>query len=331
MVNVLRSNQPFVIIFIFLSAIGLWIFNFIDPVVGQFAFDKNQTLFYNIISQYFIYNSFGSVLITFILIIVQGFLLVQFNQKYILINYRTYLPAFFYIIIASSFVQMQRINPVVFGTFFIFIATNFIYDIYRRDYALNRLYMAGFFVSLASLFWAPFAGFFLVIWIALTILRPFIGREWIVSLFGFLTPFLFIFIYYYVFANMDQFYIFIDNYLHYFKPSRIFNPIHYAYYLFYALLFLIVSFASMTVIANYQKKKIKTRKYFEINWWLFFIGIILFVFFENVGYEILYFISIPLSFLITEYFYENKVNWYLNLLLLFILVSLVHIQIIAHY
>ncbi|MGM0406643.1 MAG: DUF6427 family protein [Bacteroidota bacterium] len=331
MVNILKSNQPFVIVFILLSAVGLWIFNLIDPVVYEFAFDQNKMIFYNIASQFFSYKSFGSILTTFILLVFQGFLLVQFNRKYILINYRTYLPAFFYILIASSFVPIQRINPVIFGTLFVFIATNFIYDIYRRDYALNRLYMAGFFVSLASLFWAPFAAFFLVIWIALTILRPFIGREWIVSLFGFITPFLFVFTYYYVFVDVAQLNMLVDDYLNHFKILRVFNPIHYAYYIFYALLFLIVLFASFTVLSNYQKKKIKTRKYFEINWWMFFIGIILFVFFNNVGYEILFFISIPISFLITEYFYTVRVNWFLNILLLLLLGSLVHIQIIAHY
>ncbi|MFP4024949.1 MAG: DUF6427 family protein [Thiohalospira sp.] len=331
MVNILKSNQPFVIFFIILSAIGLWAANFIDPVVETFSFDDNQLLFYKFVAGPFKFSSPGSILITLVLLILQAFFLVQFNRKYILISYRTYLPAFFYIIISGSFVELQRINPVIFGTIFMFIATHFIYDIYRKDYALNRLYMAGFFIAVASLFWPPFATLFLVIWIALTILRPFIGREWVVSLLGFLTPFLFVFTYFYVFVDFASLEKLAAGYLEYFNISRVFLAIHYSYYIFYALLLFLILTASFTIVGNYQKKKIKTRKYFEINWWMFFIGVLIFIFLENVGYEIIYFIAIPISFLLTEYFYSVRTAWYLNFLLLLLVSSLVYIQIIAHY
>lgn len=331
MIGVLKSNKPIVIFFIVLSAAALWIGNFLDPVVGSFPFDKNPVLFYPFIDQLFATNSFGSLFITFLLLILQAFLLVQFNRKYILINYRTFLPALFYVLVAGSFVPLQQINPVIIGTLFMFVAINFIYDIYRSDYALNRLYMAGFFVAVASMFWPPFAVFFIVIWIALTILRPFIGREWIVSLFGFVTPWFFVFTYYYVFLDIDQLQGLAENIFNHFSVMRTFVSVHYAYYIFYALLLVLIVFASLTVIRNFHKKKIKTRKYFEINWWLFFVSIVLFVFFEHVSYEILYFLAIPISFLLTEYFYSVRKKWILNILLLLLVGSMVYIQIIAHY
>ncbi|MEE4196492.1 MAG: DUF6427 family protein [Bacteroidales bacterium] len=330
MISILKSNKPVVIFFIVLGSIALWIGNFIQPVVGSFTFDKQPVLFYRYIDQYLQYQSFGSLIVTLLLLITQAFLLVQFNRKYILINYRTYLPAFFYVLIAGSFVPLQRINPVLPGTLFMFIALNFIYDIYRRDYALNRLYMAGLFVSFASMFWPPFAVFFLVIWIALTILRPFVGREWIVSLLGFLTPFLFVFTYYYVFLDLDKLLVLKETILNHFTILRNIAPVYYSYYIFYGLLFLIIVLASFKVIADFHKKKIKNRKYFEINWWIFLIGVMVFIFFENAGYEMIYFLALPISFLYTEYFYSIRSRWYLNIMLLLMAGSLVFIQIIAH-
>jgi len=331
MIGILKSNKPIVVFFIVLSAAALWMGNFLNPAVGSFPFDENPVLFYPLIDQLLATNSFGSLLCTLLLLIAQAFLLVQFNRKYILINHRTFLPALFYVLIAGIFVQLQPINPVILGTLFMFVAINFIYDIYRRDYALNRLYMAGFFVAAASMFWPPFAVFFIVIWIALTILRPFIGREWIVSLLGFLSPWFFVYTYYYVFLDIDQLHGLAENIFNHFSVLRTFEPLHYAYYIYIALLLILIVFASLKGIQNFHKKKIKTRKYFEINWWLFFVGIVLFVFFEHVSYEIIYFLAIPLSFLITEYFYSVRKKWILNILLLLLIGSIVYIQIIAHY
>ncbi|MDY6801301.1 MAG: DUF6427 family protein [Bacteroidota bacterium] len=330
MIKILKSNRPFVIFLIIISAIALWIGNFLYPSVDLFSFDNEPVLFYKWLNHYFTYNSFVSLFISLLLLLIQAFLLVQFNRKYILINYRTFLPAFFYVLIAGSFVPLQRINPVLIGTLFMFIATNYIYDVYRRDYALNRLYMAGFFISVASMFWPPFAVFFVVIWIALIILRPFVGREWVVSLLGFFTPYLFVFTYYYVFLDIVKLEALAESFLGYFNILRIFDPMHYAYYIFYALLFICIVLASFVIITDFHKKKIKNRKYFEINWWLFLIGVLLFIFFENVSYEIIYFIAIPVSFLLTEYFYSVRKRWILNILLFFILSSIVYIQIIAH-
>jgi hypothetical protein len=328
--NILKSNQPFVIILIILFGAGFWVFSFIDPIGIAIPADNINMPFYEFIAGYIQHNSFLAILITFLLVLLQAFLLVQFNKKYIIINYRTYLPAFFYILLASSFIQLHRLNPVILGTLCVFTAINFIFSTYRSDYALNKLYLAGFFIAAASFFWGPFAVFFIIIWISLSILRPFIGREWIVGVLGFLTPYLFVFVYFFVFLEENELtqltHYFISNF-ELFKP---FYALHFSYYIFYGFLSLLTIVASYVMVSNYQKKNIKTRKYLEINWWLFVISLGLFVIFRNVTYEIIYIISIPISFLLSDYFYYSKRNSYLNSILLILLGSLIYIQIIAH-
>ena len=224
---------------------------------------------------------------------------------------------------------VQRLNPVIIGTLFVFISINFLFNTYRTDYALNKIYIAGFFISIASLFWAPLAIFILLIWISLLILRPFIGREWVVGLLGFLTPFLFIFVYYYVFAA-SQLDTLLSSFLKSFTFTEGLTSLHFTYYIFYGFLGFILLLASYTILSNYQKKKIKNRKYFEINWWFFILSLGLFLIFENVTYEIIYLITIPISFLLTDYFYTVKRVWYLNAVLIVFYASLVYIQIAAH-
>jgi len=329
--NILKSNQPFVIVFIFFATVLIWAYSFIEPVGIGIPTDILAMPFYNLISDYLLINSYTSLIATFILVLVQAFLLVQFNKKYILINYRTYLPAFFYILLSGSFVHLQRINPVIIGSLFIFVALNYIFSIYRAEYTLNRLYLAGFFISIAALFWAPFISFIIVLWISLLILRPFIGREWIVAILGYLTPFLFVFVYYFVFLEHDQLIAVFNRFIASFEVVKSWYALHYSYYIFYGLLTLIILFASYTAAANFQKKKIKTRKYFEINFCLFLTSLGLFVLLKNVTYEIIYLMSIPVSFLLTDYFYAVRKSWYLNLVLILLIGSIIYIQITAHY
>ena len=325
----IKSNQPIAFVITVLIGVGLWIYTFIEPVQMALPSDKIQMPLYIIFSGFMNIKSLFSTLLTLILLFIQSLLLVQFNKKYILINYRTYLPAFFYILIASSFVQLQRFNPVIIGNFFVFFVVDYIYGTYRSDYALNRLYLAGFFIAIASLFWAPFAVFFIVIWISLTVLRPFIGREWVVSLLGLCTPYLFITIYYFVFDE-NNLNVFMQNVLSNFELIKQFNHLHFSYYIFYGLLAFIIIIASFNIAGNIQKKKIRTRKFYLINWWLFVVGIIVFILFKNVKYEIIYFLSIPMSFLLTDYLYSIRRNWVVNLIIVFLIASIVYIQILAH-
>ena len=329
--NIIKSNQPIVLILIVLTGFLMWFNSFLNPIGMNIPSDTFNMPLYEILTIFLSKNALLSIIITFAFILLQALLLVQFNKKFIIINYRTYLPAFLYILIASSFVPLQRLNPVVFGMLFIYIAVYYIFGTYRVDFALEKLFTAGFFIAIASLFWAPFAVFFLLLLISLVILKPFIGREWMVGVLGFLTPLLFTFVYYFVFLGEEQLNALLLSIIENFRLIKVFNQIHFAYYIFYGFLATLIMFASGSIIRNYQKKKIRIRKFFEINWWLFFIGTVLFIFFRNVGYEVIFILSMPVSFLLTDYFYTIKRSMYLDSILFILIASIVYIQIIAHY
>ncbi|HRW62875.1 MAG TPA: DUF6427 family protein [Bacteroidales bacterium] len=329
-IRVLKSNQP-VVIFIIAIVIGLlWLSSFLDPTAMKIPTDSLNMPFYDFFGRYIPENSFLSVFVAFSLVVIQSVVLIQFNKRNIVINYRTYLPAFFYIIIASSFIPLQRFNPVLIGSFFIFIAISFVYTTYRVDYALNNLYLAGFFIAIATLFYAPFAIFIVILWISLLILRPFIGREWVVGILGFLTPVFFVFTFYFVFQE-KMLLVYIDRFLQSFTFIKQFYSIHLSYYLLFGFIALLILFASYNLIVDMQKKKIKIRKYFMLNWWIFFLGALLFILLKNVSYEIIFLLAIPISFLFSDYVYSVRKNWVLNSILTIFLALLFYIQINALY
>ncbi|MCG8411436.1 MAG: DUF6427 family protein [Bacteroidales bacterium] len=330
--RMIKSNQPIVLFLIILLAISLWGLSFLNPIAMSIPYDKVDIPINSIISRLAPINSGLSVGLGFSFTMLIAFLLIQFNKHFIVINHRTYLPAFFYILLVSAFVPLQRFNSVLLGMLFMYSAVSQIYGMYRNDtpVVLSKIYLAGFFITLASFCWVPFIVYFLLVPISLVVLRPFVGREWLAGLLGGLTPLLFIWTYYYVF-NYDQLIDILSNVLTSLEVTISFNKLHFVYYLFYGFVFLIMVIASFVEISNYQTKKIRIRKFFAINWWVFFIGSLLFIFFKNVKYEIIYVLAMPLAFLLSDYFYMIRKPKLLNIILFKLLVLVIFIQIIAHY
>jgi hypothetical protein len=329
--RLLKSNQPQVLVLVIFTGLGLWFPSFLNPKCMSIPSDLMSMPLYDSIRSIIPYNSNTSVIISFILVFVQALLLIQFNKKFIIINHRTYLPAFFFILITSTFVPLQGINPVIFGLLFIYIAIYFIFSIYRNDFALSILYAAGFSIAIASLFWAPFALFFIILIVSLVILRPFVGREWIVSILGFLSPFFFAYVFFFVFRDKGELGQVYFKFLQNFNVFKVFVLIHHSYYIFYGLVVLTISIASISVLKNFQKKKIRIRKLFTLNWWIFLVFLISFVVFRSVGYEVIFILAMPVSFLLTDYFYSVKNQKVLNVIISLLYVSSIYIQIIAHY
>lgn len=327
--TILKSNHSFVIIIILIIGTALWGFTLLEPPM-PLSVSITEMPLYTSIFQLLSKNRVLFAIISFAIVLTQGFLLIGFNKKHILISNRTFLPAFFYIFITGSIVLCQAFSPVLLGGFFIFYAIDFLFRTYRIDYALNEIYMSGFLIAIASFFWAPFIYFIILLFISLIIMRTFNLREWIIALLGFVTPLFFMFVIYYVFVPEQD-----SLNLLYFVISELTiseNLIHIdmPYYVFFSFLILLILVTSIKIIGNYQSKKIKTRKYFEINWWYFFVAILLFAVLKRSSLDIIYLVALPVSFLLTEFFYSVRSKTVLNIILLLLFCCSLFIQIKAH-
>jgi len=327
--NTLKSNQSILIIIILFFGTALWGFTLWNPLPISFR-PEQEMPFYTFISQILSKNRYLFAFTSFAIAIAQGFLLIGFNKKFILISNRTFLPAFFYIFITGSLVLTQNLSPEVIGGFFLFFAIDFIFRTYRVEYALNEIYLSGFFIALAGFFWVPFLYFLVLLFISLIILRTFSLREWIVALLGFLTPLFFLFVIYFVFLPEQNGIILFNYILSELTHIESFVELDISYIIYFSFLLLLTIIFSIKIIGNYQSKKIKTRKYFEINWWYFLIGVLVFSIFKRASIEIIYIISIPISFLFTEYFYSIRNRTFLNIILLCLYCCSIYIQIKAH-
>lgn len=320
----IKSNHPIVIFYIFLLSLLIWGHNLFIPNEFPASLQDNSLSLFQPLFKSLQQHIFVNVMLGLVLALSIGFILIGMNKKFILIKERTYLPAFIFVLLSGSYIVNQGIHPVFPATLLLTLALERIFAIYRRDYNLNSLFLAGVYLGLAAMFYIPFVFYFLFIWISLSILRPFLGREWFVPLLGFSAPLWFYFVYVFVFTGQLESYIsIIQNAFkfHFYIPET-----NYHYFGFYAFILMLVIMASFSIARRFQMKKIRIRKYFEINWWLFVIGMALFFLIKSTGYAMIIPISIPVTYLLSEYFYSIRRNWLGNTILVLLLGALIYIQ-----
>ena len=310
--RIYKYNHPVIIIIIFITSIILWLPAFLkiplsEPIVYSFEMPAYYWLL--LIFQDKLY---ATRILSFVLILFQSIQLNRLNTKFFILESRSYLPSFLFIF-GCSLLPMQNFNALLFANIFLLFAIESVFSTYRNDKAWLKFFDAGLLISIASLFYIKIVFFIIFIWIALLILRPFRGKEWLVSILGFIIPYI---------ISGSYFLIFEDNLMY--RANLFFDQVFSFYYSgSYDLLFLIYSgflalliiFSSYHIIVHLQKRKVSVRKYYQLLFWLFIITISLFIFggFNNI--EILLVIMISVSFLISNYILSFKSGFWTELIL----------------
>jgi len=320
-------KQQFIIILILILALAFWLPSILNYKSSFFIFDFYPSPVYSPLQ--FIEYSFPriTVIISFFLLVLSGFLLTRLNVRFFFIPTRTQLPAFFFILICSSFIPLQRLNPVLISVIFLIMAVFKIFDTYKKERLCYNFFDAALLISAGSLFYFNLIFLIVVIWIGLIILRPFIWREWIFTIIGLLVPYIILFFYYYM-MDLDIKSL-LGTYKSYFlyKSYDINFDLSYKLLAVYYLLMLIIS--SIYMIAVYPVKKIYARKYFMFFLWLFIVAIIIYFFIPSAGYEMIIIASLSISFLLAHFFVNVKPNWINSSLFDMFFALLIYLRIVS--
>jgi hypothetical protein len=300
-------KQQFIIVLILILALAFWVPSILNYKSSFFIFDFYPSPVYSPLQ--FVEYSFPriTVIISLILLVLSGFLLIRLNVRFFFIQTRTQLPALFFILICSSFIPLQRLNPVSISVIFLIIALFKIFDTYKKEQLCYNFFDAALLISVGSLFYFNLIFLIVIIWIGLLILRPFIWREWIFTLIGLLLPYMILFFYYYMMdLDIKSLLGTYKSYLSYKRYDMSFD-LSYRLLAIYYLLILIIS--SIYMIKVYAVKKIYARKFFMFFLWLFIVAVIIYFFIPSAGYEMIIIASLPVSFLLTHFFVSVKPNW----------------------
>jgi hypothetical protein len=308
-----RSTGTQIILFIVFVGMLLWLPLFLKGEPESVLPALPQMPLFRLLSVWITGLHGGSVVLAFLIVMVQAFWLVRLNTVFILINNRTYLPALFFVLITAALPSNQSLQPVMLGGFFLIFAFGKILESYQSKKLAHEIFQAAFFLALGSLLYAPLLLFMLVIWIGLIILRPFHWREWLFSILGFATPLFFAFSYYYlVFNNGAEIF---NDYWTFFQvktPAFVFSLSN---LLIIGYLFLILLISSLMMVRSSQNLKILPRKAFLLMFWIFVVMVVIYLLIPQVSADMIYLSALPLSFLFGQYFSDVKAERWANLLL----------------
>jgi len=297
MPKLFAQSKEYKFIFMLLPAAAIiWILSFFFESSSQAA---QQGLFLFKPLTFLQENIFVSISITFLTILVQAFFLIRINTKYTLLETRSYLPGIIYILLAGSFVGLQKFTSMLISNTFIIIAFDFIFPNYKKENAMENIYLSGLFISLGSLFNFNALFFFPIVFVSIIILRTPGWREWVVALLGAVTPYFYLFTYYFVFETKFEtmFYEIKNFYLT--QTEALHISINSAIYWFAIALLIVAS--GIFLFAKYNTKKISTRKYKVILLWFMPLSLISYSVSPSFSAEAFFPVFVTLSFMFSNY------------------------------
>lgn len=304
LLKLFKSGQPALLILIpFLTGL-LWLKYFILPQPVSLAYEPHPMPFYHWISALLENRLILGKLITLALLVWMSLLMARLNTRFILLGHRTYLPSVIYLLLASSYLPLQELNPAVFAGIFLVLGIGIMFGAFRKEGLALEFFLTSFLVSMASLFYARAAFLMLVVWTGLAILRTVAWREWSFTFLGFLVPYLFLFSWYYLSGQdlAENWECIRFNFVH----DRGFEYLNTSYYLFYAYLLLVLLMASRKMLGTYKGLKIYIRKFFQLNFWIFAIITAFFLLIYSRAVEMIIFLAVPVAYILSYYFFNIR-------------------------
>jgi hypothetical protein len=178
-------------------------------------------------------------------------------------------------------------------------------------------------VAIGSLIYLPFIYFFLIIWIALIIFKPFAWREWIAGIMGYATIFFFFAVFYYLNDRLTQFYnIWLPLGTKF--PDRI--SFNYYNYLILIPVILILILCFFKIRQNFFRSYVQIRKSYQLLFIVFLVAGL--SFYVKAEFHLNHFLlcAIPVSIFFSYYFLYATKRWFYESLFILLLIGIVYFQ-----
>jgi hypothetical protein len=322
-----RGTGPGVVLIILLSAAGVWMSAFLHPYqASSILYDVNPMPLYGVLKSLLGKSAIAGAIFSFVLLLVISFFLVNFNTTVFFINERTFLPAIIYILISGLFPEYQALNPVLPAVLLLIIAVRRMMDAYRKNGIAYNFFDAAILISTGSLFYANMIWFGLLTIIGIALLRTWNVKEILLSILGLATPLIITAGVWYV-SGKDMSQLLDMAYQNLFEKtgSYSFTRVSVAGIVIIGLCTLISLYFLLSVV---NSKKIKSRKTFTELIWILVISLTVFFSLPSVSLEIVYIISVPLSYIMAHYFVFSRKKVMPEILFTLIFIIVIVLQVI---
>ncbi len=318
-----KEKHPFLFILLPVIALVLWadaFFMYNSVTLSS----KNAAPLYYWIAVFFDQHRFWSVVLGYIFMIIQAYMLNRVITDKGLVDRNSQLPALFYIVLMSNNFSLMGLHPVWFANFFLIISLDKIFDVFNEDDVFLEVFNVGFFISLASLFYIPALWFILLMISALFIYYLVNIRGLLASVIGFITPYGFMALYYFWHDRLGEKASELFNFNQLFSQLTIsITPIGWASIGVIGLVALVAIFR--IYFGGLSDKPVRIRKRFHVLITFFIIAAITLPFAGGKMYLHQAVLMIPLAAILARFFQDNrKIFWnefFFTLLIVLIIVG----------
>jgi len=255
-------------------------------------------------------------IITFILLYTQAVTFNKMVNDHRLMQKPNYLTGMSYLLITSLFSEWNVLSsPLIVNTLLIWVWSN-MSSLYNDKNPKSTLFNIGIAIGVCTFFYFPSIAFAILIIASLTVTRAFKLSEWLVALFGIITP------YYFLMA-----YVFLTHkWIGYHLPgfSVEFPKFHASHWASAAIIIVLASsvIGLFFIQQNFRRQLVQTRKSWNLVF--FYLLVAVFIPFINATHTFQYWIlcAVPLSACVGCAFLYPEKKWF-SLMLHWLMVSFI--------
>ena len=245
--------------------------------------------------------------ITLALLMILGYMLIRTGVRNVLLEFRSFMPALFFILFSFAMPESQQVTPALVGSVFYLFCFFILFDAHDKEPDTFSVFTAGLVLALGSMFYLKLIWFIPLIWISLGTLRPVTWRELVYPVIAMALMFLFLFTWYWVVLdNLAGFSGMIRDNLSF---TGSFHPRHYSVYIYYGFCLLLVLIASVYTINRFQTRKTVVQNIYQVMFYMFVAGILFFLFIARFDPGSLVYIAFPVAMILSDYFHRKRNPW----------------------
>ena len=308
LLKTLKSNQPTHNLLIPFLAIAMWIRSFVHPQAFPFYPGEDAMILYKPLSYLLENNLLLNNIVALIFTILLAFLILKLNVQYTFIRIRSVLPPTLFVLITSGMPDLHAMHPVYPAALCLVLTIDRIFNAYDKEIIHSNAFDAGIYLAIGSLFYLNLVFFFPLLWFGFIILKPKVNwREYFLTTIGFVLPWLAALAYYFIAGKQEELTQTIQLN---FTSHQLFLKENIPFLIYIGYLVLLTLLGSYFLLSQYDDKRISSRKYFKVFFWIFLISIALIAVNRAVSQEIVLLLAIPLTYLISNYFiFMKREGW----------------------
>jgi hypothetical protein len=324
MINLFRAYNPLNILWLAILLILLrigYVYHAPDKIVFSSVEPFARSLFP--VAYEYALSSGINLFLAGVLVFIQALLVNHLCNRYNLLGKPTFLPALMYIVASALFTPFLVLSSPLICNFLVIAMLYKLLSLYKGNNAQSTSYDLGMIVAAGSLIYLPFIYFFLIIWMALIIFKPFNWREWVAGIMGYATIFFFLAVIYYLNDRLGQFYrIWLPLTTKF--PNRI--NLNYYNYLILIPVIIILLFCFIKIRQNFFRSYVQIRKSFQLLFIVFIVGGV--SFYVKAEFQLNHFLlcAIPVAVFFAYYFLYASTRWFYESLFFLLLAGIVYFQ-----